>query len=122
MSRNRAALLAWSSTPQHARQRFVLRGYRRRPFSMSVTFFTLHNETANIWTHVMAFGWALIRIHDTAQDSAVAGDARASMRGRISSCGRKCRARTMGPATSCGKKKTKVAKSKRLSVGFSFFR
>ena len=80
MSRNRAALLAWSSTPQHARQRFVLRGYRRRPFSMSVAFFTLHNETANIWTHVMAFGWALIRIHDTAQDSAVAGDARASMR------------------------------------------
>ena len=51
--------LSWAQTPPHARSRYILTGYRpvgKRIYLMD-TLFQLHNETANVWVHLVAAMW-----------------------------------------------------------------
>ena len=71
-------LLSWESTPPHARQKLVLHGYRPVGGRLDVpgTFLMLHNETVNIWSHLVAFGWMAHRTWETAVDGRTTADAR----------------------------------------------
>lgn len=54
----RALLTTWESAPEHIKDnQFILRGYRTGyNFRTSVaSMFSIHNETGNIWTHLIGF-------------------------------------------------------------------
>jgi len=72
------SLLSWEATPPHARQTLVLHGYRPVSSRLDVpgALLTLHNETANTWSHLAALGWMVHRSWVTAMDETASADAR----------------------------------------------
>jgi len=55
-------LLLSTEVPAYQKQPFILSGYRPTPqgcLDYARSFFTLHNETGNIWTHMAGFGYFL---------------------------------------------------------------
>jgi len=61
------ALLLQGDAPPHSRSRFILSGYRRPEprFSFGLVMaglFSIHNESLNVWSHVFAALWALLRL------------------------------------------------------------
>lgn len=66
-------LLCSSDVPVYQRVPFIVRGYRPRPRSTAAllrTLFTVHNETGNIWTHLLPFGYYSIRALQVSRDLA----------------------------------------------------
>ena len=64
-----SALLVDVDTPAHVRRVYVLTGYRplmKKEESLlkasMVGLFTLHNETLNVWSHLIGVVWALLRV------------------------------------------------------------
>mmetsp|Transcript_57902 Transcript_57902/g.125739 ORF Transcript_57902/g.125739 Transcript_57902/m.125739 type:complete len:283 (-) Transcript_57902:278-1126(-) len=62
-------LLSAKEAPTHAVRPFILSGYRQMPKQevalatvMGEGLFSLHNETLNIWTHLLAAVWSLERL------------------------------------------------------------
>jgi len=56
----RGDLLSSSDVPQHQKVPFITYGYRPVPKGLCGLFwtiFSLHNETGNIWTHLVGFGY-----------------------------------------------------------------
>lgn len=65
-------LLTANSVPPHAREAFILTGYRRPLESDDALvhvalrgIFSWHNQTANIWTHLIGTAWAVSRLAAT---------------------------------------------------------
>ena len=57
-SQGRAILTTWDFAPEHIKDnQFILRGYRAgHNFKTSImSMFRIHNETGNIWTHLIGF-------------------------------------------------------------------
>lgn len=60
--KSRRELLKSVEVPQHQRQPFILCGYRQTPAGpcgLLRTIFTLHNETGNMWTHLLGSFYVL---------------------------------------------------------------
>lgn len=56
-------LLCSTDVPAHQKVPFIMHGYRpapRGPCGLLRTVFTLHNETGNIWTHLVGFGYFVV--------------------------------------------------------------
>ena len=66
---HQSALVVDSEVPPHARRNHILTGYRpivqtdqsliRASFR---GLFSLHNETLNVWSHLLGVGWAVMRL------------------------------------------------------------
>ena len=73
-------LLTWSQVPPHARNAYVLHGYRPvLGYRAPSTIFQMHNETANVWSHILAFWWMVPRVYYTFFDPSVDAAARTSI-------------------------------------------
>ena len=86
MARPRSFQLAADDVPVHARQLHVLSGYRtplRPREALSTAALTSlciwHNETANVWSHLLGLLWALTRLTITLASSDAAAIARYSV-------------------------------------------
>ena len=59
VSGNQPFLTTWDAAPNHVRDnRFIIRGYRAGAHTFKTSFMSLlsiHNETGNIWTHLIGF-------------------------------------------------------------------
>ena len=66
--------LSWAQTPPHARARYVLTGYRPvgKRLDLFDTLFQLHNETANVWVHLVAAMWFAYLLPHTGESNAEA--------------------------------------------------
>lgn len=56
-------LLCATDVPVHQKVPFILNGYRpepESPCSLFRTIFSLHNETGNMWTHLLGFGYFVL--------------------------------------------------------------
>ena len=62
-------LLSRDKAPPYARAPFVLHGYR--PVGSAVGLFRLHNETANVWSHLLPCGFMVLRVCETAMDASI---------------------------------------------------
>eukprot|EP00403_Amphidinium_massartii_P013349 CAMPEP_0178417008 /NCGR_PEP_ID=MMETSP0689_2-20121128/24356_1 /TAXON_ID=160604 /ORGANISM="Amphidinium massartii, Strain CS-259" /LENGTH=253 /DNA_ID=CAMNT_0020038367 /DNA_START=32 /DNA_END=789 /DNA_ORIENTATION=- len=70
-------LLCSSDVPLDVRQPFVLGGYRAPPSStweLLKSVFTLHNETGNMWTHLIPSAYFSLALLDVVMDIAGTGD------------------------------------------------
>ena len=77
MANESSDLLSWAQVPPHARSAYVLHGYRPViGYKAPSTLFRLHNETANVWSHILAFGWCVLRVYATFWDPLTRADAR----------------------------------------------
>ena len=75
-----SSLISWTDVPPYARNSYVLHGYR--PVGVRVRtsgFFSWHNESTNIWTHLVAFFWQLARISVTLRAEAPSADSQACL-------------------------------------------
>ena len=76
-----------SEVPPYVRTRYVLSGYRPLDSSCEKwsTIFRLHNETANVWSSLLSFGWIVRRMLETSGETH--GDATARLCLTIFHCG-----------------------------------
>mmetsp|Transcript_60488 Transcript_60488/g.194768 ORF Transcript_60488/g.194768 Transcript_60488/m.194768 type:complete len:313 (+) Transcript_60488:103-1041(+) len=68
-------LLASSDVPVHQKVPFIVHGYRPAPaglLGLLRTVFALHNETGNMWTHLLGFGYFIVILAQLFQEVTVA--------------------------------------------------
>ena len=82
----KAPLLSSHDVPPHVRQPFISLGYRRplrHPYRLGAAaaagLFSWHNETLNVWSHLLGLLWALSRLAETLAADGVAPVAKAAV-------------------------------------------
>lgn len=68
-------LLCCSDIPVHQKVPFILHGYRPEPEStcgLLKTIFTVHNETGNIWTHLLGFFYIVLLMVEVVEEMLLA--------------------------------------------------
>ena len=60
-------LLTRDRAPEHSRYDYILYGYRKtmRPRAALGSLFKMHNETFNVWTHLLGLVWCVNKLAQT---------------------------------------------------------
>ena len=60
-------LVSRDRAPEHARYDFILNGYRKTmPWPRALgSLFKMHNETFNVWTHLIGLVWCVNKLAQT---------------------------------------------------------